>query len=329
MRKDDFTTEITSDAAVSTSTSASGSMPTTASSYVTSSSSPKQSSQPSPLTSRIKQLLHPSAIPMIGGFMGGVVSTTLLLPLDIIKLRLQVTESTNTDPNRKYRNFRALRIIGGIIKYEGMAGLYQGLTPAVLGSSISWGGYFFFYENFKQLYVRYKNDRITATTANTTTTSSTTAQLTSIDNFVLACTSGAIMVGLTNPIWLIKTRMQLQMKRAQQHQLNTSTRTGIPMVKPYDNMIDAIRTIMREEGGVKALYKGSGPALLLTSHGGVQFVVYEYLRKHYQSYFIISIPTTPNNNTELIKSHDPSYKSGYAKLQQSAGYLTMGAMAKM
>jgi Mitochondrial carrier protein len=314
-------------------TSAAGTTP-----FLPSTSQPLPQELPLPTSNpndvpRKQQLLHPSAIPMIGGFMGGVVSTTLLLPLDIIKLRLQVTESTSTDPNRKYRNFRALRIIGGIIKYEGIAGLYQGLTPAVLGSSISWGGYFFFYENFKQLYVRYKNKNQSKSNSGTAdlkaSTVTTTANLTSVDNFILACTSGAIMVVLTNPIWLIKTRMQLQMKRAQQQQqqLNSSTGKNISMIKPYDNMLDAVRTIIREEGGIKALYKGSGPALLLTSHGGVQFVVYEYLRKHYQSYFLSNSKTS--NDTDNKHHHPSRNNRGWTKLQQSAGYLTMGAVAKM
>jgi Mitochondrial carrier protein len=285
-----------------------------------------------------RRLLHPSTVPMIGGFMGGVVSTTLLLPLDIVKLRLQVSEkSTNPDPNRKYRHFRALRIFGGIVKYEGIFGLYQGLTPAVLGSSISWGGYFFFYENFKQSYIQYKRNRVDegcVSPQNEKSTSTSTVQLSSLDNFVLACMSGAIMVALTNPIWLIKTRMQLQMKRAQQQQqqqqqqqitMNSSKSKGsITNIKPYDNMVDAVRTIIREEGGIAALYKGSGPALLLTSHGGVQFVVYEYLRKRYQPYFI-----HPSNHDKKSASPSTTTNSGWVKLQQSAGYLTMGAIAKM
>ena len=79
--------------------------------------------------------LEATTVPLIAGFSGGVVSTTILLPLDIVKLRLQVTESS-----KPWRSFRSFRILGGIVKYEGFWGLYQGWTPAVLGSAISWGG---------------------------------------------------------------------------------------------------------------------------------------------------------------------------------------------
>jgi solute carrier family 25 (mitochondrial folate transporter), member 32 len=244
------------------------------------------------------QWIPPSAIPMIAGGLGGIVSTTLLLPLDIVKLRLQVTEGS-ADPHRRFRHFRSLRIIGGIWKYEGLPGFYQGWTPAVLGSSISWGGYFFFYEGMKRQYMQYGSGR-------------GSSDLTSVEHFVLACGAGAIMVGLTNPIWLVKTRMQLQLRRAQQ------SHSTIP---PYRNMFDAFSTIVREEGGWKALYKGAGPALLLTSHGGVQFVVYEYLRKH-PSWFQWSSRATSDDTSATPKTV-------WLRLEQSAGYLTMGALAKM
>jgi len=246
--------------------------------------------------------LEATTVPLIAGFSGGVVSTTILLPLDIVKLRLQVTESS-----KPWRSFRSFRILGGIVKYEGLRGLYQGWTPAVLGSAISWGGYFFLYENFKRRLVEYKLSQQNVpllSPLGTKTTIEASTVLNSVDNFVLACAAGAVMVALTNPVWLIKTRMQLQMRKAsEQHQ-----------IRPYTNMVDAFATIVREEGAL-ALYKGSGPALLLTSHGGVQFVVYEYLRKNF-------------------KVKQPKWEEGkdvhvWNRLQQSVGYLGMGAVAKL
>lgn len=263
--------------------------------------------------------VSPSTIPLIAGFSGGVVSTTLLLPLDIVKLRLQVTESS-----KPWRRFRSFRILGGIVKYEGFRALWQGWTPAVLGSAISWGGYFYFYEGFKRSLVEYKSFQQNKMTIPHKTSAvdvpgydgSSSAKptkpmgagppavLTSVDNFVLACTAGAVMVALTNPVWLVKTRMQLQMRKAGE----------LHQIKPYRNMIDAFRTIVREEG-VTALYKGSGPALLLTSHGGVQFVVYEYLRKN----FPVKRPKREVGKDENV----------WLRLKQSAGFLTMGAVAKL
>lgn len=45
----------------------------------------------------------------------------------------------------------------------------------------------------------------------------------------------------------------------------------------YMALLDAVRVILREEG-IMGFYRGLVPALLLTSHGAVQFAVYEQLK---------------------------------------------------
>ncbi len=66
-----------------------------------------------------------------------------------------------------------------------------------------------------------------------------------------------------NPIWLVKTRMQLQL---------TESSTN------YRGAIHALRSIVAQDG-VLGLYKGIVPALLLTSHGAVQFASYEKMKQ--------------------------------------------------
>jgi solute carrier family 25 folate transporter 32 len=255
---------------------------------------------------------YQSLSPLIAGFTGGVVSTTLLLPLDVIKVRLQVNESPaspvgSDQKHGRKRRLGATRVMQGIVKHEGFRGLWVGWTPAVIGSAVSWGGYFFFYESFKKQLVEHKNRQTSSGGAsNSATTQSASDVLSSLDNFALACTAGGVMVLMTNPIWLIKIRMQLQMKRASE----------LLNIKPYRNIGDAVATIVREEGPL-ALYKGVGPALLLTSHGGVQFVVYEYLKKHFH-FQRINREDTGRASQGLTK-----------RLQKSAGYLAMGAVAKI
>lgn len=210
-----------------------------------------------------------------------------LLPLETIKVRMQVHDKQGD-------RLGSMRIIRGIVRFEGVRGLYQGMTPAVIGSAVSWGGFFFVYENVKKYAQRTKG-------------SEEQSELSSIDNFQIACASGAVMVFITNPIWLIKLRMQLQMKKASES-LQTSQ-------KPYSGVLDAAKTIIREEGFF-ALYKGTVPALLLTSHGGVQFVVYEALKKHFDY-----------RRAERVK--DGKKSSVLERLKKSAGHLAMGAASKI
>jgi solute carrier family 25 (mitochondrial folate transporter), member 32 len=236
-----------------------------------------------------------SFAPMVAGLSGGCVSTCLLLPLDNIKVRMQVNEDKRSRPHGTH--FESIRIFRGILRHEGFVGLYQGLGPALLGSGISWGGYFFLYETFKKQYRSYKAAQSLDTT------------LSSLDNFKLACSAGTVMVFVTNPLWLIKLRIQLQMKRSSQN-LNLELTQ-----KPYTGIFDAARTIVKEEG-VTALYKGMGPALMMTSHGGIQFVCYEFLKKEF-------------NYKRPVRDTRDGYQSILERLEKSLGFLSIGAVSKM
>lgn len=234
--------------------------------------------------------------PLLAGVSGGAASTVLLYPLDLIKVRLQVNEDPRsrnraTPSIQRLSSWQAFRVI---VRHEGVIGLYQGLVPAVIGSAVSWGGYFFVYEGLKREY------------RHVVFNSSPSRPLNSLENFSMACLAGAVMVGLTNPVWLIKTRMQLQMKHAAKEcRMKT---------KPYSGMLDAGRTIVLEEG-FSALYKGSGPALLLVSHGGVQFVVYEFLKRHF--------------HYSRAQRDEKQRQPVSERLQLSVGYLIIGSVAKM
>lgn len=248
---------------------------------------------------RLTQATMQTFAPLLAGLAGGACSTVLLYPLDLLKVRLQVNEDPRSTKSAKSKpRLSSMQMFRVIVRHEGLLGLYQGLVPAVIGSAVSWGGYFFIYEGMKSEY----REVVLSSPKQTEV-----RPLNSVENFTLACLAGASMVAITNPVWLIKTRMQLQMKR---------TAKELHMRKqPYNGMLDAGRTIIREEG-FWALYKGAGPALLLVSHGGVQFVVYEFLKRHFHVSRAKRDPAKERNSV-------------IERLQLSMGYLTMGALSKM
>lgn len=77
------------------------------------------------------------------GTTAGLVSATLLYPIDLVKVRYQVYDKSGN----------AYRSITGafqtIVREEGVRGLFNGLAPATLASAISWGGYIYLYEHAK------------------------------------------------------------------------------------------------------------------------------------------------------------------------------------
>ncbi len=281
------------------------------------------------------------------------MSTIFLYPLDLIKVRMQVDERprhsaldggrsaataqhkhlpSNNSVDRPRTICTTFR---GVIRQEGYIGLYRGLSPAVIGSAASWGGFFILYEEIKKQMLLMKKQassnghfsitREVAINANASISSKAQQQLKlgPIDHFAASCLAGACMVALTNPLWLIKTRLQLQNSRLQAQIITTTQSEAPPKVKPaYRGLFHAAYTIVQEEG-ILALYKGSVPALMLVSHGGIQFVTYEFLKGHF---------TTFTSNGKKHRENEREKRRELSigeKFHDSLGYLVMGASSKL
>lgn len=203
---------------------------------------------------------------LIAGTLAGLVSTVTLYPLELIKTRMQVIDGV-----ARNAYMTTPGAIQSVLKSEGVPGLYRGMTPAIFASSGSWGGYFYFYEASKRRKLKAKMENSDEEEIKKT-------KLGVFDHLLSGIEAGSILVLLFNPVWLVKTRLALQ-------DMPTEVRKGKDAVKngrKYKGMVDALATIFREEG-VKGLYQGVVPALLLTSHGAVQFAAYEYMKVIAQS----------------------------------------------
>jgi solute carrier family 25 folate transporter 32 len=88
-----------------------------------------------------------------------------------------------------------------------------------------------------------------------------------------AVIAGCLADAVTAPLFVVRTRMQTQYLHA--------TANAAP---PYTSTVDALRTIARVEG-FRALYKGLGTSLLLTSHPAIYFPIYEELRVRLRAAF--------------------------------------------
>ena len=91
-------------------------------------------------------------------------------------------------------------------------------------------------------------------------------------HMLAASEAGILTLALTNPIWVVKTRLCLQYGNLEQ--------MGIPAYKKYNGMMDAFRKVYRHEG-LSGFYKGFVPGMLGVSHGALQFMAYEYLKQKY------------------------------------------------
>ena len=101
--------------------------------------------------------------------------------------------------------------LSSIIRVNGFWGLYRGMSPALYGATASWGLYFLFYEHAKSMYAK-----------------DATGKLQPWEHFFSGMQAGAMCIPFTNPIWLIKVRMQVQ---AQTKPVGEALRKA--QVKPY------------------------------------------------------------------------------------------------
>ena len=134
---------------------------------------------------------------------------------------------------------------------------YRGLMPNMIGNSVSWALYFLFYGNIKDL--------IRSARARTNPSTKLGKQeLSSSDYFLASGASGILTAVLTNPIWVIKTRM-----------LSTARHTP----GAYKSTLQGALALYRGEG-VRGFYRGLIPSLFGVSHGAIQFMAYEQLKNY-------------------------------------------------
>ncbi|EEB08354.2 FAD transporter [Schizosaccharomyces japonicus yFS275] len=176
----------------------------------------------------------------VAGFAAGTISTLIMHPLDLAKTQLQVT--------RVYQHTGLRNVVNANVNRQHFfRSLYRGLTVNLIGSTASWGSYFFIYEKCKNAVASYSNIPV--------------RELSSFQILGCSYASGLAVAALTNPIWVVKSRI-----------LSRSV--------PYTSFLTGIRELLRNQG-IKGCYVGIVPSFVGVCQGSLQFMAYERLKKHY------------------------------------------------
>ncbi|KAI9657535.1 MAG: hypothetical protein M1831_004151 [Alyxoria varia] len=223
---------------------------------------------PSPLA-RFAARQPEHRINTFSGGVAGVASGIVTCPLDVIKTKLQgqggfrprstfrTAAASSSIPNNgnghqhAAPSYRGLFGTASVIwKQDGLRGMYRGLSPMLLGYLPTWAVYMTVYGSSRDyLYTQTDNKWLAQMCA--------------------SLTAGASSSLVTNPIWVIKTRLMSQVG------VNASKDHQPPW--HYNGTLDAARKMFRAEG-IQSFYSGLGPALLGLTHVAIQFPLYEYCK---------------------------------------------------
>ncbi|XP_068648561.1 peroxisomal nicotinamide adenine dinucleotide carrier-like isoform X2 [Aristolochia californica] len=234
----------------------------------------------------------------LAGAGGGIVAQIITYPLQTVNTRQQterVVKKGLTFPN----GGAAGRVTGGtlmqilqVIGSEGWGGLYSGLKPSLFGTAASQGIYYYFYQAFKN-----RAEAIAVSRKKKGLGDGTAGMFSWL---IVAALAGSLNVLLTNPIWVLVTRMQTYtqaekkiMEAKKEAILREASESGLADLsifqeklaileatkpRPYGTF-QAVQEVFRE-AGVAGFWKGIIPTLIMVCNPSIQFMIYESSLKH-------------------------------------------------
>lgn len=177
------------------------------------------------------------------GLGAGVVAVLCMQPLDLLKVKFQVsTENPQGGVGRQIWNS-----LKDIQAQQGWRGLYRGLGPNIAGNASSWGLYFLFYDTLKR--------RASGDDPN--------FRMSAGSYLLCSAQASAVTAILTNPIWVVKVRM-------------FTSRPDSP--DSYRGLWHGFSRVWHTEG-IAGLWKGTALALVGVSNGAIQFMAYEEMKR--------------------------------------------------
>jgi hypothetical protein len=163
-------------------------------------------------------------VEIVAAAIASCIAEALTLPLDTLKVRIQVHGG----------NISTWRMCNIIFKNEGIVGFFRGLEPALIRQVVYGGLRFGLYLIIQQIIVRYFRLPLSAGL-----------------KLLAAFLTGFLSSALCNPLDLVKLRMQASSRELLKKKTDEK-------VVSYQNSFDAMRQIAQNEG-ILALYTGVIP----------------------------------------------------------------------
>lgn len=203
-----------------------------------------------------KSTSPPKWVHFVAGGIGGMAGSVLTCPLDVVKTRLQ-SDTYHKLYNKMPKSGNPLILsvqhlaetfltLKQLLVVEGWRSLFKGLGPNLVGVIPARSINFFTYGASKEfILTHFYNGQSDATPV----------------HLLLGMAAGFVTLTATNPIWLVKTRLQLDKSKG--------------MV--YRNSFDCLRHVIKTEGFL-SLYRGLSALYLGGVESTLQWVLYEQMK---------------------------------------------------
>ena len=170
-----------------------------------------------------------------------------------------------------------------VVSDHGWTGLYAGLRPALLGTALSQGVYFYLYQNLREVALGRAARRAAAAAAAAGLSPrppAGPADLGAGASLLVAALAGAGNVLLTCPIWVVATRMQADRgggaAAVAECEGGGSGHAAARAGRWRPTPVSTAREVWAE-GGVRAFWRGVAPSLIMVSNPTVTYFLYEAL----------------------------------------------------
>ncbi|PHU18190.1 Peroxisomal nicotinamide adenine dinucleotide carrier [Capsicum chinense] len=187
--------------------------------------------------------------------------------------KVNTRQQTDRNSKKMKKTLSTIEQMSQVVKQEGWDGLYGGLAPSLVGTAASQGVYYYFYQILRNraetnALARKKNGIGDGSVG-------------MFSSLLVAALSGCVNVLLTNPIWVVVTRMQTHTKKDKDdHTESVASQDEISVVvepPPYGTS-HTIQEVYGE-AGISGFWNGIFPTLFMVSNPAIQFMLYETLLK--------------------------------------------------
>ena len=234
----------------------------------------------------------------IAGVVSGSLTPALLQPVEVLKVRLQVTPTAALAPlgRRWALGLRALIAEGGL------RGMYRGVVPIIAASATSWGFFFLLQALLQPVFTRLFAGKRHAHSneAEAWQKGGASALLAHVlPGFAAATTASLVTSFATNPLWLVKTRYCLAPPTGASATTAAAAATsaggagagagavrgaqfGRVGANSVRGMWDTLKAIRAEEG-VRGLFRGAPLGMLLSVQGAFVFSSVNIIRSAFKT----------------------------------------------